>query len=304
MAAPVAGGLTEFLVSVAVASWLAQGLLSVNAEIVSVSMSEGDSVTLLTGIKTNQEDRFRWYFDDTRIAYISGDPSKTCTDVQCNDGTERFRDRLKLDHQTGSLTIRNITTTDSGLYTLTIKTSSDTETFNVSVHGVSAAERDTMKRKSVKEGESVTLDPGVIKQPNDVITWCFNDSLIAEITGDLTHICEDVQCDERFRDRLKLDNQTGSLTITNTRTTDSGLYEVKIKSNTIHYSTTNTNSFTLSVTVVSGSGLSSAVVAGIGVGVVVPAAAVIYYCRRKTRKDEGTPHDRRGSFAMTVCMLV
>ncbi len=98
---------------------------------------EGDSVTLLTGIKKNQEDRIRWYCNDTRIAQINGDPSKTCTDVQCNKGTERFRDRLKLDHQTGSLTIMNITTTDSGLYQLKIFSSSSIseKTFSVSVHG-------------------------------------------------------------------------------------------------------------------------------------------------------------------------
>ncbi len=74
-----------------------------------------------------------------------------------------------------------------------------------------------MKTMPVKEGESVTLDPGVIKKPNDVMTWYFNDICIAEVTGDLSYICTDVQCkdaDGRFRDRLKLDHQTGSLTIT------------------------------------------------------------------------------------------
>ncbi len=85
----------------------------------------------------------------------------------------------------------------------------------------------------MKEGEHFTLDPGVIKTTNDVMTWYFNDTCIAEIAEDQCKICTDVQCNdgtERFRDRLKLDHQTGSLTITNTRTTDSGLYKLQISS--------------------------------------------------------------------------
>ncbi len=104
----------------------------------------------------------------------------------------------------------------------------------VCVSGVSAAEQDEMKRKSVKEGESVSLDPGVIKtNPNDLTTWFFNYTLIAEITGDQSKICTDDQCDERFRDRLKLDHQTGSLTIMNITNTDSGLYHLQIISSSI-----------------------------------------------------------------------
>ncbi|CAM4660322.1 unnamed protein product [Leuciscus chuanchicus] len=96
---------------------------------------EGDSVTLNTGVQTNQQDRIRWYYNGTRIAQINRDQSKICTDVQCNEGNERFRHRLKLDHQTGSLTIMNITNTDSGEYKLKIISgSSDSEKiFNVSV---------------------------------------------------------------------------------------------------------------------------------------------------------------------------
>ncbi len=97
---------------------------------------------------------------------------------------------------------------------------------------VPAAEQDQMKRQSVKEGESVTLHPGIIKT-NDVMKWYFNDTCIAEIKT--INTSTDVKCvaDERFRDRLKLDHQTGSLTITNTRTTDSGDYQIEISNSRI-----------------------------------------------------------------------
>uniref|UniRef100_A0A671R780 Ig-like domain-containing protein n=2 Tax=Sinocyclocheilus anshuiensis TaxID=1608454 RepID=A0A671R780_9TELE len=199
---------------------------------------EGDSVTLNTGFETNQQEYIIWYFDDIRIALITGDLGKICTDVQCNVGTERFRDRLQLDNQTGSLTITTTTTTDAGLYELkiiSIRKSSE-KTFNVTVHDVPANERDQMQRKSVKEGESVTLDTGVMKNPEDLMTWYFNDICIAEISEEPRKICTDDQCDdgtERFRDRLKLDRQTGSLTITNINTTDSGLYKLQTNSSRI-----------------------------------------------------------------------
>uniref|UniRef100_A0A8C1VNE5 Immunoglobulin domain-containing protein n=1 Tax=Cyprinus carpio TaxID=7962 RepID=A0A8C1VNE5_CYPCA len=200
----------------------------VGTDEVSAYAMGGDSVILNTNVKKNQQEKIKWFFKNICIAQITGDLSKSYTDVQCNEGTERFRNRLKLDHQTGSLTIMNITNTDSGLYHLKIISDSYSimRHFSVFVRDVSAARRDEMRRK--KQGESVTLDPGVIKYPNDMMTWHFNGILIAEITGDESKICTNVQCDERFRDRLKLAHQTGSLNITNMRTSDSGLYKLTI----------------------------------------------------------------------------
>ncbi len=111
---------------------------SASTDGVSVFVMERDSVTFQTGVETNQQGRIKWYFNDTGIAQITGDLSFNCTDVQCNEGNERFRDRLKLDHQTGSLTIMNITNTDSGLYTLQIRSKINVEkdkTFKLALHG-------------------------------------------------------------------------------------------------------------------------------------------------------------------------
>ncbi|XP_016150698.1 CD48 antigen-like, partial [Sinocyclocheilus grahami] len=90
-----------------------------------------------------------------------------------------------------------------------------------------------MKTVSVMEGDSVTLHTDTDTQRNNaVIEWMFGaenpDTVIAEInrSANISHIT-----DERFRDRVKMDSQTGSLTITNIRTTDSGLYKVEITTN-------------------------------------------------------------------------
>ncbi|KTF95398.1 hypothetical protein cypCar_00034689 [Cyprinus carpio] len=83
---------------------------------------------------------------------------------------------------------------------------------------------------SVMEGDSVTLHTDVKMTQQDRIRWYFNSIRIAEIIYNHSKICTDDQCKERFRDRLQLDSHTGDLTITNTRTTDAGVYKLLMNS--------------------------------------------------------------------------
>lgn len=247
-----------------------------------VSVKEGDSVTLHADVRADS-DRNVWYYNDIRIAQINRGLSRICADDLCK---VRFGDRLKVDHQTASLTIMNIRETDAGSYKLT-KRDSD-KIFSVVVCGVSAAQIDKVKKKSVMEGESVTLDPGVINIPNNS-TWSFNEIVIAVITGDLTHTCTGDLCKERFQERLSL-NQNGSLTIMNTRTTDSGDYQLKINEFRSSSSIERIQRFSVTVTS-SGYDWSAAVTFSIIAAVVVlllVSVMIIFIVRGKRKqRDKG-----------------
>ncbi|KAL1251714.1 hypothetical protein QQF64_019510 [Cirrhinus molitorella] len=154
----------------------------------------------------------------------------------------------------------NIRTTDSENYRLDIFSSSSIGSeiiFYVSVHGVSA-------QVKKNKGESVTLDTGEIKTTNYVMMWYFNVILIAEITGEQSEICADEQCKERFKNRLQLDHQTGSLTITNINTTDTGEYKLQIIISDSRFNITRVKRF--NVTVID-SGQSEATIEGMRVSV-------------------------------------
>jgi len=84
---------------------------------------------------------------------------------------------------------------------------------------------------SVTEGDSVTLNTGVIDiSEGDDVLWKYGaeNSRIAKMKRKKQILSVYNVTDERFRDRLKLDSKTGSLTITNTRTEHAGLYKVEI----------------------------------------------------------------------------
>ncbi len=100
----------------------------------SVSVTEGDSVSLHTDVEVQRDDHILWMFgaQKTRIAEIYRQNSQ-----QTYDSIGVFRDRLQMDSQTGSLTIRNIRTEHSGLYKLQIISNRGTsyKRFNVTVYG-------------------------------------------------------------------------------------------------------------------------------------------------------------------------
>uniref|UniRef100_A0A672K8M9 Immunoglobulin V-set domain-containing protein n=1 Tax=Sinocyclocheilus grahami TaxID=75366 RepID=A0A672K8M9_SINGR len=107
-------------------------------EIKSVLVRVGESVTLHTDVTEIQEDELiRWKFADSNVnkqaefsVIAKWDKTKTEENLY---NEERFKDRLQLDHNTGSLTIRKITPKHFGQYKLQIISEGQkiSKTFNV-----------------------------------------------------------------------------------------------------------------------------------------------------------------------------
>ncbi|XP_067258916.1 uncharacterized protein [Chanodichthys erythropterus] len=258
----------------------------VSGESETVSVMEGDSVTLNSDLtEIMNKDTILWMFGpkDSLIAQVGRTDDLTkflVPDVLA------FRGRVQVNKDTGSLTIRNTRIRHSGQYKLTIsREQTRIKIFNVTVQVVDG-ETDGVKSESVSvtEGQSVTLHADSEAHKDALMLWRFGDKgiLLAKIDLETknTSLNED---DERFKDRLELDNQTGSLTITNTRTEHAGLYEVQMRGSE------SSQRFLLSVN--ADPDLSPGAIAGICVGVVFVAvlllvAVVIYYRRRISKLQQ------------------
>ncbi|KTG45358.1 hypothetical protein cypCar_00037072 [Cyprinus carpio] len=247
----------------------------------SVSVMEGDSVSLNTSVTEVQNYHLiQWMFGETRIAEINN--LIKINSIYGTDDDKTLQNRLNLDPQTGSLTITNTRTTDSGLYLL-ILTSGETrsKSFRVTVSDGT----DEVMSMSVMEGDSVSLNTGVTEVQNyHLIQWMFGEIKIAEINRlSQSSSIYGTDDDKTLKNRLNLDPQSGSLTITHTRTTDSGLYQLILTSGE-----TRSKSFRVTVSDCTRccDTFEAAIRLVIAAVVGVAAVAVLVYDFRSTRSEQ------------------
>ncbi|XP_073669674.1 uncharacterized protein [Paramisgurnus dabryanus] len=188
-----------------------------------MSVMEGDSVTLHTDLTEIQRDeKILWLYEheNTVLAQIN----RAAHIFFINDiAKKRIVPKLHVDHQKGDLTIRNIGAAQSGLYQVHIISGMHTihKRFNITVS-------DGFKTISIMKGDSVTLHTDLTDIQRDHVMWWISDTVIAEIDGKAQIISTYDGNNGRFGDRLKLNNQTGDLTITDIRSTEAGLYNLEI----------------------------------------------------------------------------
>ncbi|XP_016113121.1 SLAM family member 5-like [Sinocyclocheilus grahami] len=153
----------------------------------SVSVMEGDSVTLHTNVtQIHEDDDILWTFgaENSPIAKINRAAGIFNTsDVP--DG--RFRDRLKLDDQTGSLTITDITTQHAGLYKLQIRGAIlSSQTSNVSVYArlpVPVISNSSSKCSSSSSSQqNCSLLCSVVNVSHVTLSWYKGNSLLSSIS--------------------------------------------------------------------------------------------------------------------------
>ncbi|KAG1946312.1 hypothetical protein F2P79_013778 [Pimephales promelas] len=162
---------------------------------------EGDSVTLHTGLTNIKKyERVLWTFgtDRTRIAQINNAANKVSL-YDVLDG--RFKDRLKLDHQTGSLTITHTTTEHTGLYQLQTVGGNDIppKQFSVIVSGplpVPVISRDCSSPSSL-----CLLVCSVVNVSHVTLSWYAGMSVLSSISASDLSISLSLPLEVEYQDK-------------------------------------------------------------------------------------------------------
>ncbi|XP_016355125.1 SLAM family member 5-like [Sinocyclocheilus anshuiensis] len=156
----------------------------------SVSVTEGDSVTLKTNVTEIREgDDVLWKFGAGKSQIAKMKKKKQIFSTY-NDTDGRFRDRLRLDDQTGSLIITNITTQHAGVYQLEISGEKlSSKTFNVSVYArlpvpviSSNSSHCSSSSSSSSSQQNCSLVCSVVNVGHVTLSWYKGNSLLSSIS--------------------------------------------------------------------------------------------------------------------------
>ncbi|XP_052394849.1 SLAM family member 9 isoform X1 [Carassius gibelio] len=194
----------------------------------SLSVTEGDSVTLNSNVTKIHDDYIVWRFgaEKTLIAQIRIEDG-LFSKYDVPDG--RFRDRLKLDDQTGSLIITNITTEHSGVYQLMIDGAKSTsQTFSVSVYArlsvpvISSNSSQCSSSSSSSSQQNCSLVCSVVNVGHVTLSWYKGNSLLSSISVSDLSISLSLPLEVEYQDKNSyscvlnnpISNQTQHLNIT------------------------------------------------------------------------------------------
>ncbi|KAI2650660.1 SLAM family member 5 [Labeo rohita] len=148
---------------------------------------EGHSVTLKTNVaEIRKGDDIHWKYGVNKSLIATTEKSNA---ISTNNDTDvRFRDRLKLDNQTGSLTITNITTHHAGLYTLDITGAKEsTKTFSVYIYArlpvpVISSNSSNCSSSSSSSQQNCSLLCSVVNVSDVTLSWYKGNSLLSSIS--------------------------------------------------------------------------------------------------------------------------
>ncbi|KAK7136671.1 hypothetical protein R3I93_016880 [Phoxinus phoxinus] len=154
-------------------AFLHDGVFSADTDEVNMSVMEGGSVPLNTGVTKQQHETMRWYFNDILIVQINGDPKKNCL-YDGEDG--RFRDIVEVDYKTGSLNITNIRSEHAGRYEAE-HIRSESSGIKLSLNRNSTCDRTKISRKTSNMDDTIKIfsvtvsgaaDPGKADSQKDI----------------------------------------------------------------------------------------------------------------------------------------
>ncbi|XP_056098493.1 CD48 antigen-like [Rhinichthys klamathensis goyatoka] len=188
----------------------------------SVSVTEGDSVTLNTDVQVQRDDHILWMFgpQDTRIAEIHRQ------NIYIDDTDVIFEEIIQMDNQTGSLTIRNIRTEHTGLYKLVIiSRGTSYKRFNVSVYAplpIPVITRNYSDCYSSSSSQTCSLVCSVLNVGHVTLSWYAGISVLSSISVCDLSISLSLPLDVEYQDKNTyscvvnnpISNQTTHLDIT------------------------------------------------------------------------------------------